>query len=146
MVTKCEKAKEWNGKPIYAIGLSDGQGGESFQQIPVGTPLTELVITENGQYSAKIKWNKPGASNAAYMGKQRSGNESFALSYAKDYGVAVISSGKPFKCDDVLALADKFYNWLENKKAPEKPPLVLASQLPQNTAQATQKGNEDLPF
>ncbi len=63
-VTKCEQIKSWTNKegkqvPIYQVHLSDGQIGESFgKEIPVGTPISELVL-ESGQYGIKIKWNKP---------------------------------------------------------------------------------------
>ena len=65
-VIKCEKVKDWTNKegkavPIFFIGLSDGQGGESFgQEIPLGTPMDQLKL-DQGQYGMKIKWNKPSA-------------------------------------------------------------------------------------
>lgn len=108
-VIKCDKIKEWNGKSIYAIGLSDGQGGESFIEVPLGTPITELVITPNPPYGNKIKWNKPNAGGGG--GRQRSGNESFALSYAKD----LVIGGK-VTMDQILPTAEKLYLWLESKK------------------------------
>lgn len=115
-VISCVKAKEWNGKPIYTIGLSDGRGGESFaQEIPVGTPVSELQITPNPPYGDKIKWNKPNAGGFG-GGRQRAGNESFALSYAKDLGVAYIAKGNNIEPDKVIAWAEKFYTWLESKK------------------------------
>lgn len=145
-VISCTKVRDWtkDGKsvPIYSVALSDGQGGESFgKEIPVGTPMSELQL-ETSQYGLKIKWNKPGASNGFSGGRQRSGNESFALSYAKDYAVAKVGSGKEFKGDDILKLADLFYNWLEKKKGTTAPsaPVVLASQLP------AKDDSQDLPF
>lgn len=121
-VTKCEKVKDWTGKdgkqvPIYQVQLSDGQIGESFgKEIPTGTPLDQLVL-ETGQYGIKIKWNKPQQSGGGGFGRgQRAGNESFALAYAKDYAVAVIGSGKDFKGEAVIQLAEIFYNWMETKK------------------------------
>lgn len=130
-VIKCEKTKEWNGKPIYTIHLSDGRGGESFaREIPVGTPTSELEITPNGNYPNKIKWNKPGASGGGFA-RQRSGNESFALSYSKD----IVCAGKTdFK--NLFELADKMYLWLEKKKgtqAPTPPPV-------------SNESKDDLPF
>lgn len=129
-VIKCEKIKEWNNKPIYGIHLSDGRGGESFMEIPIGTPVSDLQIIDNPNpaYAAKIRWNKPGSSNGfAGGGKQRySGNESFALSYAKD----IVVAGK-VDVKHILPLADKLYDWLEKKKAlgaPASNPVVLASQ------------------
>lgn len=109
-VIKCEKIKEWNGKPIYGIGFSDGQGGESFKEIPVGTPMSEITITPNPPYGNKVQWNKPGAQGGG-GGRQRSGNESFALSYAKD----IVCAGKT-DLKNVFDLADKMYLWLEKKK------------------------------
>ncbi len=129
-VIKCEQIKEWNGKPIYGIGLSDGQGGESFSVIPLGTPMSELVITANPPYGNKVKWNKPGASGGGYQAKQRSGNESFALSYAKD----VVIGGKA-DIKNLFALADKMYEWLEKKKGASNPPVILASQIQSKPAE-----------
>lgn len=48
-VVSCVPMKQVQGKngpaTVYAIGLSDGQGGESFAvQIPVGTPVSDLTI------------------------------------------------------------------------------------------------------
>lgn len=122
-VTKCEQFKSWtaqDGKqvPIYQVHLSDGQIGESFgKEIPVGTPLGELVL-ESGKYGIKIKWNKPQQGGGGFGGGrgQRAGNESFALAYAKDYAVAVIGTGKEFKGESVIQLAELFYNWMETKK------------------------------
>lgn len=111
-VIKCDKIKEWNGKPIYGIGLSDGQGGESFNEIPLGTPINELVITPNPPYGNKIKWNKPNAGG----GRQRGGNESFALSYAKDLGIAYINKGNTVEPEKIIGWADKFLVWLDSKK------------------------------
>lgn len=133
-VIKCEKTKEWNGKPIYTIHLSDGRGGESFaSEIPVGTPVSELTITPNGNYPDKIKWNKPGSGGGGFSGRQRAGNESFALSYAKDIGVAYINKGNTVEPEKVMAWADKFYDWLERKKSGSKP-------------QDAPKANNDLPI
>lgn len=107
-VTACTKKKEWNGKPIYAVTLSDGTTGDSFSDIPQGTPETDLTI-EDGQYGKKIKLNKKNGFQGA--GKQRVGNESFAMSYAKDLVVA-----DKVKIEQLIPTADKIYEWLENKK------------------------------
>lgn len=117
-VTNCIKAKDWtkDGKtvPIYTVTLSDGRSGQSFgTEIPAGTPETELLITE-GEYGLKIKLNKP--KNGFFKPGLPKGNESFALSYAKDYAVAMIASGKDFKSELITQLADKFYDWLESKR------------------------------
>lgn len=142
-VIKCEKIKDWNGKPIYSIGLSDGQGGESFaQEIPIGTPISQLTITPNGNYAPKIKWNKPGG-NAGGFQRQRSGNESFALSYAKDLAVAYIGKGMNIEPKKVTVWADEFYTWLEAKKPNQQP-----AQAAQSQPASSQSGmiDDSLPF
>jgi len=138
-VVSCTKVRDWtkDGKsvPIYSVALSDGQGGESFgKEIPVGTPMSELVL-ESTSYGLRIKWNKPGAPSGGGYNKQRSGNESFALSYAKD----VVCAGK-VDVKNIFGLADKMYEWLEGKKSVTNP-VILASQLPNKP-----QSNEDLPF
>jgi hypothetical protein len=114
-VKSCQQAKkadgslkEWNGKPIYEVILSDGIKGESFSSIPAGTPDTDLTI-EDGQYGKKIKLNKKNGFAGAV--KPRVGNESFAMSYAKDLVVA-----DKVKVEQLIPTADKIYEWLENKK------------------------------
>jgi len=96
-VTKCTKIKDWNGKPIYQVEMSNGAIGESFnQEIPVRTPEDQLTFTANPPYNDKVKWNKPntGSGGGWNKGGNRGGNESFALSYAKDIACAHIAHGK----------------------------------------------------
>lgn len=107
-VTSCAKVKEWNGKPIYSIELSDGVKGDSFAtEIPIGTPLEEIII-EEGQYGKKFKLKSKGGGG---FNSKPKGNESFALSYAKD----LVVSGK-VEIKDILPIADKLFNWLETKR------------------------------
>src|SRR5690349_14608749 len=98
-VLSCVEFKKWNDKPIYKVELSDGRSGESFQNIPKGTADADLEIQE-GQYGLKIKHIKKNGFSGAV--KQRAGNESFALSYAKD----LVVSGK-VEIKDILPIADK---------------------------------------
>lgn len=145
-VISCNKTKEWNGKPIYAVGLSDGQGGESFAvEIPIGTPISDLII-EPSQWGNKIKLKK--ASGGGFSGggfKARSGSESFALAYSKDLVVA----GK-VELKDILKTADKFYGWLESKKPATT--TVAASPAPRpaqpqaSPAPGAAGATDDLPF
>lgn len=118
-VTHCSKLKDWtkDGKsvPIYKVDLSDGRSGESFgKEIPVGTPITDLIIEDTGKYGIKIKLNAP--KGMGFKGAPK-GNESFALSYAKDVYIAHLGIiGKELNSDTMFKLADKMYEWLENKK------------------------------
>src|SRR5688500_17664252 len=89
-VTSCEKAKEVNGTPVYKVGLSDGRFGESLaKEIPTGTPSEDLQIDET-QWGLKFKLIKKNGFAGGGMQKQKAGNESFALSYAKDLVCAMI--------------------------------------------------------
>jgi hypothetical protein len=115
-VVKCSKIKEWNGKPIYSIEMSNGAIGESFQEIPIGTPEDQLKFEKNANsaYADRVKWNKP--NTGGNRGGQRSGNESFALSYAKDIAIAHIAKGNDLKSEAIIQVAEVFYNWMESKK------------------------------
>jgi hypothetical protein len=142
-VTQCQPSgKEWNGKIIYSIGLSDGRGGESFSQIAVGTSVNDLLI-EQSNYGLKIKKKQP-AFTPGFQGK-RSGNESFALSYSKDLVV-----GGKVDIKDILTTADKLYNWLEKKKSGNDLPMANPVQptIPQvqNTVKPNHNPSNDLPF
>src|SRR3990167_11105417 len=114
-VASCTKIKDWTGKdgrvlPIFEITLSDGTKGESFgKEIPVGTPQESLDITE-GQYGKKIKL-KSAVGGGFGGGKQRSGNESFSLSYSKDVWCAKIAAKETFSSKECIILADAFYQW-----------------------------------
>lgn len=118
-VTECKFLKDYTSKDgktgkIYDVVLSDGGKGQSFSEIPTGTPKEELEITPNGNYPDKIKMiKKNGYSGGA---KAKAGNESFALSYSKDWAIAQLAHGKDVKTEDILKIADKFFDWLENKK------------------------------
>lgn len=119
-VIKCSEKGKWQDKTIYLIEMSNGTKGDSFQEIPIGTADTELTFTPNANpnYAAKVKWNQAKSSFGGGS-KVKAGNESFALSYAKDMAVAHITKGdKPEAMDSaaVLKVAEAFYVWLESKK------------------------------
>lgn len=141
-VISCTKVKEWKNQkgemvPIYAIGLSDGRGGQSFgKEIPVGTDVATLEITDKGQYGLdfKIKGAASGFGN-----RQRAGNESFALSYAKD----IVVAGK-VDVKSILPLADRLYAWLEGKKVGASVAASLPAAKPTNLPD--NNPTDDLPF
>lgn len=151
-VISCVKMREKDGKAIYAVGLSDGRGGESFAvQIPIGTPLGDLEIQET-QYGTRIKLKKSGSGGGGgWGGGRRSGNESFALAYAKDLVVA----GK-VELKDILNTANRFYSWMDGKK-PDASAAPAPANQPQQSAPPAQNGHgmppppppqtsDDLPF
>ena len=151
-VISCQKIKEKDGKAIYAVGLSDGRGGESFAvEIPIGTSVNDLNIEET-QWGTRIKLKKSGGSWSGGGGKRdRGGNESFALAYAKDLVV-----GGKVDLKNILPLADKFYVWLESKKplAPAAPPIQKTTTQTAQAHASHSNGNysapaqtsDDLPF
>lgn len=122
-VISCKKVRDWTKEgqapvPIYLIGFSDGQAGESVgKEIPVGTPMSECVITPNSnpEYASRVKWNKPNA-GGGFKGGNRGGNESFALSYAKDIAIAYIDKGQTIAPEKITGWAETFYQWMETKK------------------------------
>lgn len=123
-VTSCEQIKTVNYKgkdtPIYKIGLSDNSFGESFgQEIPIGTPQSQLKIEDTEPYCKKVRWNKPGGGGGGGR-KAEPKNGSFALSYAKDIVVAKIETDPDLakmKTMDIVkvvtAIADNLYAWLK---------------------------------
>jgi hypothetical protein len=151
-VIQCTKAKDWTNPktgqtvPIYQIGLSDGRRGQSFgKEIPIGTPVSELIIEDKGQYGLGFKLKSAGG---GFQGKKyETHNETFALSYAKDLVV-----GGKVDIKNILSTADKLYAWLEGKKA--QAPTVTAASLPPPGQTITKSGvdfpksdaTDDLPF
>jgi hypothetical protein len=75
-----------------------------------------MEVTDKG---TKIKAVNPAHSqNGAGSFKKTTGSVgSFCLSYSKDIVVAQISNsmgtGKPMTTDEMFALAEKMYNWLQ---------------------------------
>jgi hypothetical protein len=114
-VKECTKAKEWdNGKgqkvPIYKVELTDGTTGESFgKEIPVGTSSSEITI-EEGQYGKKFKWAAPSKNGFGGGMSKKPNNAAFAIAYAKDLVIA-----DKVKIDQLIATADKIFNWIESK-------------------------------
>lgn len=59
---------------------------------------------------------KPLQEDKPFNKKQIGSEESFSLSYAKDLACAYIASGKEFKSNQIIEVAEVFYNWLKSKK------------------------------
>lgn len=114
-----------NGKVwYYKLAMDNGEVGEIGKKKPdafkVGDSLTYTV--EAGQYGNKFKAVQNGNGFQGRGGGSRGGNESFALSYSKDYHVALIASGKTGEATaeqitaSILKTADKFKAWLDANK------------------------------
>lgn len=104
------KSKDGRAGKIYDVVFSDGVIAQAFSEIPVGTSKDDLDITPGqGTFPPTVKQRKGGGFGGG--AKVRAGNESFALSYAKDLVVA-----DKVKIDQIIQTAEKLYQWLESKK------------------------------
>lgn len=124
--TNIEFQKEFNGTngTIYYFRI-DFENGDSGQfssakkeqdKFRVGVEEDYTIETKvNGKYT-NIIIGKPSASKGGFKQSAPKGNESFALSYAKDIQCAHIAAGKEFKTAETLKVADAFFDWLESKR------------------------------
>lgn len=125
-VKSAEFQKSFNGNYgemfVHEITFENGDKG---QYLSKSNPQNKFVqgneveyefsITQNGQFTnTSIKPIKDPATFVAT--KQRGGNESFALSYAKDMAVAYLNKGNELSTAQIIELAEKFYLWLNSKK------------------------------
>ena len=112
----------------HQITFENGDSGtydsktETCQKFTEGNEASYTIETKvNGQYTyVKIKPAVELIPNAPIGFKTKSGSdESFALSYAKDLGCALLDSSDMLSkvtADSIIADAVKFYNWLKSKK------------------------------
>lgn len=110
---------------VHEITFENGDKGDYNAK---GKDQDKFVPGKEVEYTIETKINgnftnviiKPVSDKPAVGGGfkagTRSGNESFALSYAKDLGVAQIAAGKLVKSTEVIEVAEVFFNWLESKK------------------------------
>jgi hypothetical protein len=129
---------DYNFEDGTAIQASHKTQNSPFQ---VGQEALYEVKRET-QYGKSGSVKKP--ESAQYQGGQTNGykkssgvytgakDRSLALSYAKDIIVADIAAGRTPNIQDVLFMADKFLNWLENKPAEQPqqqtPPAQIQTQ------------------
>src|SRR5688572_27207745 len=113
-LTACTEKKKTDKFTVYEATDSEGKKYDAFEQLETGKPI-QVDVIPNGNYNPRLKPIKP--KNGFGGGKQRAGNESFALSYAKDIQVAHIMMGKEFKTENMLTVADKLFEWLEKHKS-----------------------------
>lgn len=105
----------------------------TISPFPAGTPVDYEVTKDDEKYGKSGKVKKPDSgdykSNPSGGSKgQYGGNASFAISYAKDVLIASYTSPKEevlvLSTDQMFALGDKIYNWMEEKKTPPNPEKV----------------------
>ncbi|MES2395628.1 MAG: hypothetical protein V4549_06480 [Bacteroidota bacterium] len=133
-VTKIDFQKEWAGAKgtvyYFLIEFANGDKGQfsanKKDQTKFKVEAEEeytLEIKINGEYKNTII-NKPVQEGKGGFQKNFSpkGNESFALAYAKDVMIATWGANrspdapKAFTSDQMFAIADKMFTWLESKK------------------------------
>lgn len=129
-ITKINYAKTWNGEKgtvyYHDVEFENGDKGsagfnkECPAEYEIGTTHDyELTPNANPQYAGKIKFIKANVGGGKGGFSKPANNAGFALSYAKDVMIASMAEGSkmPFlNSDQVLILAEKFYNWLEARK------------------------------
>ena len=69
------------------------------------------ITGQDKQGNNKFKELKEEFTGGGYK-KPQSNNASFALSYAKDLGIAHINQGKDFGAKEIIQVAEKFNSWL----------------------------------
>lgn len=74
-----------------------------------------FVTKGDKNYAWDVKEGQSGGFGGGFKA-QRSGNESFSLSYSKDLAVAILARGGTVSTEQILLDAEKFYLWLESKK------------------------------
>jgi hypothetical protein len=117
-VKSCTFQKEWSkdgrtGK-IYDVELSDGTKGQAYNDLQPG-PEVE-VTPGKGNFPPTIKAIKKNGFGGNGFKQQKAGNESFALAYSKDWAIAQLNKGKEVTSKDIIAVAELFYTWLQEKK------------------------------
>lgn len=123
--------RKWNGQNgvvYYFDILLDNHdrgsiGKKSKESLKVGDTLVYLL--EEGEKGNKIKEFKENGFSGGFQGNRgatRGGNESFALSYAKDIVVAMIAKKATLDktpaelAEYTMTMADKFKHWLDEHK------------------------------
>lgn len=119
------------GKTYYfQLSMSNGDTGSIGKKkedaLKIGDSLTYTL--EEGERGNKIKEVQQTGYSGGFNGDgkttQKSGNESFALSYSKDVICAMVQSGRIPETatsaqitDTILATANKFKDWLNENKS-----------------------------
>lgn len=117
-VKSCKLKKETDTFKVYGVEDIEGNKYDAFKELKEGESYN-VEITPNGNYAPKLKVIDDRKNTNGFKGGwggQKSGNESFSLAYAKDLACANIAQGKPFTSEDVIKVAEKFYQWLESKR------------------------------
>lgn len=126
-VTTAEYTRSYDGKYgkmyIHHISFENGDAGEYSSKkeeqnfFKVGEAVDYTIEPGNGpDYPMRIKPVYPEKKGRGY---QKPNNKAFALSYAKDMAVALIGQGGEYGgTNGVLAVAQKFYEWLESDESP----------------------------
>lgn len=107
------------------------QDGKEVSVLAEKNPKLKALLEANpdGNFDLPCSFVTKGDKNYAWDAKESTGgigggfraqppkgNESFALAYSKDIHVALVEKGNLFNEDKCIALADKFYEWMEGKK------------------------------
>ena len=125
-----KKSFESKGVTFYEHEL-EFENGDRGKYISKEMNQNKFVQNQEADYTKEIKENngytniiiKPVTKNSDFGGGKpsfhKSGNEAFAMSYAKDVLIASwtgVNSPKALTSDELFTLANRMYEWLESKK------------------------------
>lgn len=113
----------------YEITLENGDSGDyssknytAIDELPFA--IGEEIYYEFEMYQGKYPKIKKPSKNPPQEGqsfppsgggfKSKGGNGAFALSYAKDLGIAMIGQGQKIGSAEIMAVADAFKKWLDD--------------------------------
>lgn len=121
--------RQWNSPNgtlyYHTIEFENGDKGDYGSKTESCTKFTEgkeeaytIESKVSGNYTNVIIKPVQEQQPNPHQGVKRSyaGNESFALSYAKDVACANIENGKEISAKNILEVAQAFYGWLESKR------------------------------
>lgn len=100
-----------NGDKINIGKKKEVQSGWELSYMIVGDQKDDGTYQQEYPKAKSVQLQAQQSRNGQY--KKQSNVASFALAYAKDMAVAHIEKGNEFKADDVLKVATKFNQWLQ---------------------------------
>lgn len=107
-IKSCSVKKQTDSYTIYEITDSEGKKYDSFEKMDEGE--VEVIVTPNGNYNpkiSKIKDVKGGKFQKDWTFEKRKAALECAVTYA--------SKNTSAESSEVMKVADRFYNWLNQK-------------------------------
>ena len=102
----------------HSITMDNGDSGSvgSKEQHPSWLTVGATMDYDIDGDKIKRVTQKPFGGGGGMRGGSRGGNASFALSYAKDFGIAKMTAGADVDSKMILAVASAFKKWLDENE------------------------------